>query len=153
LEEVCNGVVHPVTKQTINKYEHLVRDETLADIWRKAMCRELGRLTQGFDDIKCTNTIKFLTLDEIRNIPSDKKITYVRIVVDHRPHKPKEPNRMRLAVGGNLIKYPGELTICTAGLTTTKILWNSIISIDDARFMTADVKKITLALRLIGTNT
>jgi len=83
------------------------------------MCRELGRLAQGFDEIKGTNTIKFLTLDEIRNIPADRKITYVRIVVDYRPHKPKEPNRVRLIVGGNLIEYPGELTTRTAGLTTT----------------------------------
>ena len=117
------------------------------------MCRELGRLAQGFDEIKGTNTVKFLTLDEIRNIPADRKITYDRTVVDYCPHKPKEPNRVRLTVGGNLIEYPGELTTRTAGLTTTNFLWNSVISTDNARFITADVKTFTLALRLIGMNT
>ena len=101
LEEVCNGVIHPVTKQTINKYEHLIRDETLAEMWKKAMCRELGRLAQGFDEIKGTNTVKFLTLEEIKNIPDNKKITFVRIVVNYRPHKPKELISMIIQVPSN----------------------------------------------------
>ena len=117
------------------------------------MCRELGRLAQGFDEIKGINTIKIITLDEIRNVPVDRKVTYARIVVDYRPHKPKEPNRVRLTVGGNLIEYPGEVTTRTVGLTTTKILWNSVISTDNAKFITADVNFFTLALRLIGMNT
>jgi len=112
------------------------------------MCRELGRLAQGFDEIKGTNTIKFLTLDEIRNIPADRKITYARIIVDYRPHKPKEPNRVRLTVGGNLVECPGKLTTRTAGLTATKILWNSVISTDNARFITADVKNFYLGAPL-----
>ena len=112
------------------------------------MCRELGRLAQGFDEIKGTNTIKFLTLDEIRNIPADRIIAYARIVVDSCPHKPKEPNRVRLTVGGNLIEYPGELTTRTAGLTTTKKLWNSVISTDNAKFITSDVKTLYLGTLL-----
>jgi len=40
----------------------------------------------------------------------------------------------------NLIDFPGEPTTHTANLTTTKIvwLWNSVISTEDARFVTAD---------------
>ena len=37
------------------------------------------------------------------------------------------------------MKYPGKLTTRTADLTTSKLLWNSIISRDDARFAALDV--------------
>jgi hypothetical protein len=43
-------------------------------------------------------------------------------------------------VGGNLIDYPGELTIRTADLTTAKILWNSTLSMPGAKFGAADVE-------------
>ena len=51
---------------------------------------------------------------------------------------------MRITVGGNLIDYPGELTTRTADLTTTKILWNSVVSTEGARYMTADIKSFYL---------
>ena len=44
LEEVVNGVVHTITKETITKYQKLANDPLLADIWKRAMCIELGRL-------------------------------------------------------------------------------------------------------------
>ena len=58
IEEICNGVVHLITKETIIKYEKLINNPTLEDIWTKAMCREPGRLAQGYDDVKDTTTIK-----------------------------------------------------------------------------------------------
>ena len=45
----------------------------------------------------------------IDNIPSDRTVTYTRIVVDFRHHK-SYPNRFRITAGGNLIVYPEELT-------------------------------------------
>ena len=121
IEEVVNGVVHPVTKETITKYQKLVDYSILREIWEMAMCVELGGLTQGFGDTKGTETIRFLELDKIKNIPRDRTVTYARIVVDYRPQK-KYPNRVRITVGGNLIEYPYELTTHTADLTTSKIL-------------------------------
>jgi hypothetical protein len=91
------------------------------------MYKELGQLAQGFDDKAGTNTVFFMTKDEIKQIPRDRTVTYARIVVDYRPQK-DDPNRVRITVGGNLIEYPGELTTRTADLTTSKILWNSTIS-------------------------
>ena len=41
--------------------------------------------------------------------------------------------------GANLIQYPGELTTRTTDLTTLKILWNSVISTEGARFMVLHV--------------
>eukprot|EP00956_Cyclotella_meneghiniana_P005705 scaffold7330_cov24-Cyclotella_meneghiniana.AAC.1 len=77
--------------------------------------------------------------DEIKNIPKDRTVTYARVVVDYRPQK-EDPNRVRITVGGNLINYPGELTTRTADLVTSKILWNSVISTKNARYVTADLK-------------
>ena len=107
------------------------------------MCKELGNISQGFGKEKGTNTVKFMTHDEIANIPGDRTVTYARIVVDYRCQK-DDPNRVRITVGGNLIDYPGELTTRTADLTTTKLMWNSVISTPDAKYMCADIKSFYL---------
>jgi hypothetical protein len=49
-----------------------------------------------------------------------------------------------LTAGGNLIDYPGELTTRTADLTTTKLLWNSVISTKDSRYMCLDIENFYL---------
>ena len=84
-----------------------------------------------------------MTHEQILRIPNDRTVTYTRIVVDYRPQK-ADPNRVRLTVGGNLIDYPGELTTRTADLTTTKMLWNSVISTKDARYLCLDIKNFYL---------
>jgi hypothetical protein len=144
LEHVANAVVHPVTKETITKYDKLANDPVTRGVWTKAFCKELGRLAQGWDGTKGTETIFFMTHEEIKAIPKDHTVTYARIVVDYRPQK-EDPNRVRITVGGNLIKYPGELTTRTADLTTAKVLWNSTISTDGARYACADVGNFYLA--------
>ena len=50
LEAVANGVVYPVTKETITKYKNLINDPLLQDNWIKGMCKELGRLAQGYGE-------------------------------------------------------------------------------------------------------
>jgi len=60
-----------------------------------------------------------------------------------RPMK-KEVERTRLTVGGNLIDYPGNVSTKTANLTTAKILFNSVISMPDAKFMGIDLKNFYL---------
>jgi hypothetical protein len=44
-------------------------------------------------------------------------------------------------VGGDQIEYPGEKYTRTAGLTTSKILINSIISTKGERFLAIETKK------------
>jgi hypothetical protein len=144
IDHYANTVVHPVTKETITKYIKLANDPVTREVWTKAFCKELGRLAQGYNDTKGTETIFFMTHDEIKAIPKDRTVTYARIVVDYRPQK-EDPNRVRITIGGNLINYPGELTTRTADLTTAKILWNSTISTDGARYACADVSNFYLA--------
>ena len=79
----------------------------------------IGKFLARIWDAKGTNTVKFLTHEEIRRIPPDRTVTYARIVIDYRPQK-DDPNRVRITVGGNLIDYPDELSTRTADLTTTQ---------------------------------
>ena len=46
-EEIANGVVRPVTKETITKYKQLIDVPIMREAWMKAACKELGRLLQG----------------------------------------------------------------------------------------------------------
>ena len=107
----------------------------MRDTWMTGLGKEFGRMAQGDTKTgtKGTNCIHVMTHAEIANIPLDRVVTYARIVVDYRPQK-EDPNRVRITAGGNLIKYPGELTTRTADLTTAKLLWNSTISTEGARY-------------------
>ena len=44
--------------------------------------------------------------------------------------------------------YPGELTTRTADLTTSKCVWNSVLSTKDAEFMGIDIRKFYLGTPL-----
>jgi hypothetical protein len=108
------------------------------------MCKELGRLLQGYKHhTEGTNTLFFMDKNEIRNIPKDKTVTYARIVVDYRPQK-TDPYHVRVTVGGNLLNVPGDLSTRTAEMTTSKLLFNSVISTDEARFACIDIKNMYL---------
>ena len=71
IEEVANGVVHPITNRTITKYHKLIDEPLLREVWMKAMCVELSRLAQEYKNTKVTETIIFMTLDEINQTPAD----------------------------------------------------------------------------------
>ena len=83
---------------------------------------------------------------EIKNIPKDKTITYERITVDYREQK-EDPYRMKLTVGGNLIRYDGLIISTTANLITSKLMWNSIISIIGVRYICLDIKKLKTLMK------
>eukprot|EP00804_Cyclotella_cryptica_P000330 CCRYP_008663-RA/>CCRYP_008663-RA protein AED:0.43 eAED:0.43 QI:0/0/0/1/0/0/2/0/233 len=119
-------------------------------VWTTAIGKEFSNLAQGGDKTgeKGTNSIFVMSHDEIANIPKGRTVTYGRIVIDSRPQK-ADPNRVRITAGGNLIKdYPGELTTRTADLTTSKILWNSVLSTEGAEFMGIDIKSFYLTTAL-----
>ena len=122
LEHFCAPVVHPVSGETISKYQTLARDPVTKETWTTAWGKEQENLAQGDEK---TNTVGIdsllvITHKEIRNIPKDQTVTYARMVVDYRPQKP-DPNRVRITARGNLTKYPGKLTKRTTNLTTSNI--------------------------------
>jgi hypothetical protein len=104
--------------------------------------RLAGRLVQGRagTDIKGTETIHFLRHTAI---PAGQKATYFRIVVDIRPQK-AEPHRVRFTVGGNLIKYLGNVSTPTADMTTAKLVVNSTLSTPGAKYSCFNISNFYL---------
>jgi hypothetical protein len=87
-----------------------------------------------------TNTIRFIRRS---NIPKGCKVTYGSFVVDIKDHK-EEKEGTRLTVGGDQIEYSGDKSTRTVGLTTAKILINSVISTLGAKFLVIDIKNFYL---------
>ena len=88
--------------------------------------------------VEGTNTIN---LRQKSVVP--EKMTYGRLVNDIKEHK-TETYQTRLTVGGNLLDLPGLLSTPTANFTTTKCLFNSVISIPGAKCLIAEVKNFYL---------
>jgi hypothetical protein len=77
IEEHCFGVVHPITKQTITQYKQLQHDPHLKNLWVPAFSKKVHRLAQGKPGVtKATNTIFFLSHNEIQHIPSNRTVMY-----------------------------------------------------------------------------
>jgi hypothetical protein len=89
-----------------------------------------------------TNTIEFICQHEV---PTEqmKDVTYGQFLCTVRPEK-AEPNQTWFTVGGDRINYPGAVTTPTAEMLVAKMLFNSIISTKDARFMTMDISNFYL---------
>ena len=105
----------------------------MKETWTAGFGKKNENLAQGDDKTDTLNmdAIRVINLEQIKNILADRVVTYVRVVVDFKPEK-EDPNRVRITAGGNLIAYSDELMTRTADLTVSKILWNSVLSTDDA---------------------
>ncbi len=73
--------------------------------------------------------------------------TYAKIVVDFRPQK-EDLYRILIMAGGNLLTYEGNISTRTADLSTSKLLWNSVLSTNGAKYMCLDIKKNYLTAAL-----
>jgi hypothetical protein len=128
LPEVANAVIGPETGKSL-KHQELITKLRYKIKWMRSTANDINRLYN-------TNTIRFIRrLD----IPKGRKVTYGSFVVDIKDHK-EEKERTRLTVGGDQIEYPGDKSTRTAGLTTAKILINSVISTPGAKFFVIDIK-------------
>ena len=104
-----------VNLPSLLKYKELIKTKE-KDVWENSMYNELGRLAQGYGDIKGKDTIFFIPKSKV---PKHKKVTYTRIVSAIRPQK-SEKHRVRLTIGSNLISYAGTTSTPTAAITTIK---------------------------------
>ena len=126
------------------KLSKLLKINSTRKTWSLGMCKEMGRLLQGFKGlVEGTNTAFFMDRQQIREIPKDKTVMYACIVVIYCPQK-ADPHRVRVTVGGNLLNVPEDLSTRTAELTTSKILWNSVLSTKDARHACIDIENMYL---------
>jgi hypothetical protein len=138
-------MIHPTTGETISSYKRLMNDPETAEVWQTAFGKDFGGMAQGGDKTgqKGTNSVFVMTHKEIDIAKNaGQKWTYARIVVNYRPQK-EDPNSIRITVGGNLITYKGNTLTRTADLTTSKLLWNSVLSTEGARYMCLDIKNST----------
>jgi hypothetical protein len=139
----ANAIIHPITGKEM-EYMALMKDSRLQPLWKRCFGNECGRLFQGIRDIPGTDTCVFIKLT---TIPTDRHITYGKIVCDYKPHK-KEKERVRLTVGSDRLDYSGDVATSTADITTIKLLINSTLSTKDAAMMMMDIKNYYLGTPL-----
>jgi hypothetical protein len=135
----ANAVIHPVTGKEMD-FSALMKDPRLQPLWTRGFGNECGRLFQGIRDIPGTDTCFFI---EVENIPTDRKITYGKIVCDYKPHK-KEKECVRLTVGGDRLNYSRDVATSTVDITTFKILISNTLSTEDVAMMMMDIKNYYL---------
>ena len=121
MHSALSGVIDPDSGITLTNYKKIIKRPALRKLYVEAMCKELGRLSQGYGETMGTNCVKWMAPEDIPAIPQDRTITYAKIVCDYRKQK-ADPNRVRITAGGNLIECPHELTTITTDLIATKLL-------------------------------
>ena len=128
-------------------------DPEIRKQWNHSVANEFGRLMKGIGRKKNNgisrvgdghDTFRFIKKEEV---PKGRKVTYARFCCDQRPQK-EEVNRTRLTVGGDRLEYEGQTSTEVASLETTKILINSTISTEGARFACADIGNMYTNSRL-----
>ena len=58
-QEFCAGVTHPETGETITSYKKSMQIPALKHVWEEAMCKELGKISNGWNDTEGTQTVRF----------------------------------------------------------------------------------------------
>ena len=86
------------------------------------------------------NTIDFITYDDV---PVGTTITYGRIVCTYRPQK-TEKHHTKLTVGGNMSICMYDVSAPTSDMTTSKLIYNSVISTPGACFIKLNLKNFYL---------
>jgi hypothetical protein len=135
LSDFANAVLDDKTGNLL-EYWHLLKHPKYKEVWSKLFGKEIWRLATT------TTTIAFM---ETQQIPQArcKDITYRWIVCVYRLEK-KDPYRTLITMGGNLVNYPDDCLTPTTDLLTIKLMFNSIISTPNAKFMTIDIKDFYL---------
>ncbi len=118
------------------EYRHLIKHPKHKDTWSNSFGNEIRGLA---------TTTEIIVFINKTDIPQDRKgdKTYGQIVCVYREGK-KDKYCTRITVGSNLINYPGDCGTPTADLLTVKLLFNSIISTLNAKFMSIDIKDFHL---------
>eukprot|EP00956_Cyclotella_meneghiniana_P038365 scaffold152976_cov64-Cyclotella_meneghiniana.AAC.2 len=145
--EIAGAVMDDETGELL-EYRQLMKNHKYKRTWGTAFGNEIGQLAQGIPGrVEGTNTFFFIKQDEIPT-NRQKDVTYARICCNVRPEKVNEPNRCRITVGGDRINYPYEVATPTADLITVKLLLNSVIIMEGARFCSVDIKNFYLCTPL-----
>ena len=102
--------------------DNLLQDDYI--IWGCSITNELGRLSQGINNIEGNNALLFIPKSEV---PWGKKVRYTNMICDYRPLK-KEKYRVRLTFGGDILEYEGNASSRVSSLLEAKLLIKIVIS-------------------------
>jgi hypothetical protein len=127
MPEMANAVICPETGKSL-KHQEFITKLRYKIKWMRSTASEINRIYN-------TNTVRFIRRS---NISKGRNVTYGSFVVDIKDHK-EEKECTRLILGGDQIEYPGDRSTRTTGLTTAKILINSVISTLGAKFLVIDI--------------
>ena len=72
-------------------------------------------------------------------VPAGKKVTYANAICNYRPLK-DDPYHVQLTVGGNKLHYNSDSSAPTSSLIDSKLIFNSTISTQGAKFLTTKIK-------------
>jgi len=124
------------------RYNDLIKhpNRETRDLWIGSGKKEYGRLFQGFKDTPGKDVLQWIYKSEV---PKDKQVTYPRVTTAFRPEK-EDPYRTRITAGGDRLDYDGETATHSAGMTTIKTHWNSVLSTKEAKYCTADCSNMYL---------
>ena len=129
----ANSVTHQISGMT-QEYRHLIKVPE-RKIQRRSFENKLGQLDQGIREFNGKNTVVFIPKSMVSK---EKKVTYGEIVCEMKPEK-QEKERMRLTVGENLLDSTGNLSAPIASVTTSKCVFNSVVSTPGTRSLLADI--------------
>jgi hypothetical protein len=138
LQFLCDLAYAVLDNDTGNLLEnrHLIKHPKYKDTWSNSFGNEIRRLATTME------TIFFINKTDIpQDCKGDK--TYGQIVCVYREGK-KNKYRIRITVESNLINYPGDCGTPTADLLTVKLLFNSIRSTPNVKFMSIKIKDFYL---------
>jgi hypothetical protein len=135
------------------EYRQLIKHPKYKQLWSSSYAKELGRLCQGFKGKDSTTppvdgTDTFHVID-YADIPPDrlKEVCYSNVVCKVRTEK-ADPDRTRITIAGNRICYPGDVGTKTAPLELVKLMINSVLSRQGAKFCTFDISNFYLCTPL-----
>ena len=103
---------------------------------------EIVRLVEGVGTKmpSVTNTKLFIPKGKVT---AGSTVTYGRIMAEIQPQK-YVTHRALLTVGGNIINLPGEVTKSTKYITTSNLIFNSVLLTKNEKFMCHDIKHFYL---------
>jgi hypothetical protein len=115
-------------------YRQLMRHPNYKKDWTLSSANEFRRLENGVGGrVKGTNTSKFIRMKDVKK-GRMKDVTYRQFLCLIRPEKAKT-NHTRFVIRSDRINCPGEIGTPTAEMLVAKVLFNSVISTKNARFM------------------
>ena len=114
-------------------------------LWGKRIWSSLSRLSpNGIDGLDVLEWI------QKKQVPYNKRVTYLRHTASYRPEKVNEPFRVQIYASGNLLQYDNDVTTHTSSMETIKTHWNSVISTPNTKYCTGDISNIYLMSDLIN---